>query len=378
MKWVSAVFAVSLALSAFSSGEALALFGSGVKCDRTDNDRAEASRVIRNIAGRIDAMERSIVETLRLQTGQVSGYLAQSTKAILEGIDAQTKLQAQTKREVEENRAVRNRRPSRAGCQTATGARGMAAARRAAEVARRRAAEAGVGRIAADRSLGDGSAADNSGRFETLMARYCNSAKLGENAGACKASPGMHAADLKPGSLFDRGTLGSDEERRTALELSRNLAAPVVYEQFPVSSTETALERRRVLLARSADARTALAADYFAHSRSLREPGAALGKWAAALVPGRDSGRAVSRHEILQILASRRFEDPDWLVRLQGMTDSNLLRELVTLTAVSLMLDWERYRTDERRGAIDAAGLAIAAEEMRRLPGLSIPASGVN
>lgn len=374
----AAVFAVSVALSAFGSGEALALFGSSGRCDRTDNDRAEASRVIRNIAGRIDAMETSIVETLRLQTGQVSGYLAQSTKAILEGIDAQTKLQAQTKREVEENRAVRNRRPSRAGCRTATGARGMAAARRAAEIAKRRAAEAGVGRIAADRSLGDGSAADNSGRFEALMARYCNTAKLGENAGACKAAPGMHAADLKPGSLFDRGTLGSDDERRTALELSRNLAVPVVYEQFPVSSAETSLERRRVLLARSADARTALAADYFAHSRSLREPGAALGKWAAALVPGRDSGRAVSRYEILQILASRRFEDPDWLVRLQGMTDSNLLRELVTLTAVSLMLDWERYRTDERRGAIDAAGLAIAAEEMRRLPGLSNPASGVN
>ena len=39
------------------------------RCDRTDNDRAEASRVIRGITREIDAMERAIVEALRLQTG---------------------------------------------------------------------------------------------------------------------------------------------------------------------------------------------------------------------------------------------------------------------------------------------------------------------
>ena len=35
-------------------------------------------------------------------------------------------------------------------------------------------------------------------------------------------------------------------------------------------------------------------------------------------------------------------------------------------------------RADERRGAIDAAGLALAAEDMRRLPGLANPAAGAN
>ena len=49
-----------------------------------------------------------------------------------------------------------------------------------------------------------------------------------------------------------------------------------------------------------------------------------------------------------------------------------------TLQAVSLMLDWQRYRTDERRGAIDAASLALGVEEMRRLPGLVNPAAGAN
>ena len=42
------------------------------------------------------------------------------------------------------------------------------------------------------------------------------------------------------------------------------------------------------------------------------------------------------------------------------------------------MLDWQRYRTDERRGAIDAAALALDVEEMRRLPGLANPPAGAN
>ena len=33
-------------------------------CDRTDNDRAEASRAIRVLTGEIDAMERAIIEAL--------------------------------------------------------------------------------------------------------------------------------------------------------------------------------------------------------------------------------------------------------------------------------------------------------------------------
>ena len=370
---------LAASLLAGGAAPAWALFGGGGgKCDRTDNDRREASRVIRNISGRLDAMETAIVEALRLQTGQLSGYQAQSAKAVVQALDSQTKLQAQTAREVEESRIVRERRPSSRACRTATGARGLSAARDAAVEEKRRAAAAGVGRIAGDRSVGAGSAADNAQRFEAVMARYCNGERLGETAGACKGKPEMHAADLDPGNLFDRATIGGEADRRTAIEVSRNLAAPVVHDPFPVGSAETSQERRRALLARSADARSALAADFFDHVRALRAPGADLGEWAASLVPGRDASVPVSRYELLEILAARRFENPDWFVSLQAMGEANLLRELVTLQAVSLMLDWERWRTDERRGALDAAGLAIRAEGMRRLPGLSNPAEGVN
>ena len=160
--------------------------------------------------------------------------------------------------------------------------------------------------------------------------------------------------------------------------MSRNLTAPVVHDPPALASAETDQERRRILLARSADARAALAGDYFAHARALRAPGATLGAWAAQAAPGRDAATPVSRYELLELLASRRFENPGWFVDLQAMSQENLLRELVTLQAVSLMLDWRRYRLDERRGAIDATGLALAAEGMRLLPGLANPAAGAN
>ena len=357
------------------------------KCDRTDNDRREASRVIADLTGEIDAMERAIIEALRLQTGQLSGYIAQSAKAVTGALDSQTKLQAQTAREVAETGAMMAHRPSRSACEAVTGLRGLAATGAAAKGAHGRAAATETGRITSDRAVVDrpGAAAGDAARFESVTREYCNAGRAGEDpelsgTSVCRGGHAMHGADLHAGTLFDRRTFASGDELRAAVELSRNLAAPVVHDPPPLASADTERERRRVLLARAADARTALAADYLARARALRAPGAALGEWAAAVAPGagRDAETPVSRYELLELLASGRFEDPHWFVRLQAMSQENLLRELVTLQAVSLMLDWQRYRTDERRGAIDAASLALATEEMRRLPGLANPAAGAN
>ena len=349
-------------------------------CDRTDDDRAEANRVLTGITGEIDAMERTVVEALRLQTGQLSGYQAQSAKALTQALDAQTRLQAQTAREVEETAVMRAHRPSENACATVTGLAGLRGSRSAADGAYAKASQVETGRIAGDRAVaaGTGSAADGAARFETVAGVYCNAARAGDNT--CRGEDARHAADLKVGNLFDRRTLGTEAGLRTAVELSRNLAAPVVHDPPPMASADTGPERRNVLLARSADARAALAADYFAYARSLRAPGADLGAWADAVAPGtaRDPDKPVSRYELLELLASRRFEDPDRSMALQEMSAENLLRELVMLRSIALTLDWERFRLDERRGAIDAARLALAAEEMRRLPGLAHPGIGAN
>ena len=370
---VCAAAVAAIAILAASPAEAL-------RCDRTDNDRAEASRAIRVLTGEIDAMERAIIEALRLQTGQLSGYTAQSTKAITQALDAQTRLQAQTAREVEETRTMNAHRPSRSACSTVTGVTGLGATRSAAERMGRAAARVETGRIASDRAVvaEAGSAADGAARFDTLTGVYCSAGRAGD--GTCRGEDASHGADLRPGTLLDRRTFGSEAELRAAVELSRNLAAPVVHDPLPIASAETDRERRLVLLARAADARTALAADWFGHARSLRTPGADLGAWADAVAPGgrsfdgaRDANAPVSRYELMELLASRRFDDPGRFVALQEMSAESLLRELVMLQSIDLLLDWERFRLDERRGAMEAARLALSTEEMRRLPGLTDP-----
>ena len=237
-----------------------------------------------------------------------------------------------------------------------------------------------TGRIIDDREMtsGGGAAADSAARFRTMTSVYCNAGRSGD--GVCGGSSEQHGADLRAETLFDRRTFASAEELRAAVALSRNLAAPVVYDPQPLDSADTDQERRLVLLRRSADARAALSVDYFAHARGLRAPGPQLGAWAAAVAPGvMREGERISRYALLELLASGRFEDPNWYVRLQAMSAPNLLRELVALQSVSLMLDWQRFRIEERRGAMEAAALSIAGETMReRLPGLANPASTTN
>ena len=211
---------------------------------------------------------------------------------------------------------MRARRPTDSGCAAITGLAGLAATRQAAESAYVRAAGAETGRIAGDRAAvpDAGAAAGNAARFESLTSTYCNGARAGEDAALCRGGDALHTADLKAGNLFDRRTFANEAELRTAVELSRNLTAPVVHDPPALASAETDQERRRILVARSADARAALAGDYFAHARALRAPGAALGAWAAQAAPGRDAATPVSRYELLELLASRRFENPGWFV----------------------------------------------------------------
>ena len=191
-------------------------------CDRTDNDRAEASRAIRAITREIDAMERAIVEALRLQTGQLSGYTAQSTKAITQALDAQTRLRAQTDREVEETRSMRAHAPSRSACSTVTGVTGLAATRSAAENARKAAGDVETGRIVSDRAVvGEaGSAADGAARFDTVTNMYCSAGRAGD--ATCRGEDAWHGADLKPATLLDRRTF--DDEARTSTPPSSSRA----------------------------------------------------------------------------------------------------------------------------------------------------------
>ncbi len=337
--------------------------------------RTYSQVTIDRVNQRIDEMERAIVETMELQTAQLSGYIAQSTRAVTSSLDTQTKLLAQIAREEEETRSKLARMPTGSGCRTVTGMTGLAVGREVEERAVRETARRETGRVGGDKSAVEraGAGADAEARYGLWLTTHCSAERLEAGSNVCSGSPERHDADIRAGSLFDVGTFRSDEERVAAVELGRNLAAPVVADRLPLGAVDTEQDRRIAMLARGADARSALASDWFARSRAAREPAAALGVWAAAMAPGSSGSDRISRHELMEILASRRFEDPAWAVGLQGMGTDNLLREIALMQAASLMLDWQRYLMAERRGAMEAASLGAVVEEMRRLPGLADP-----
>ena len=329
-------------------------------------------------------MERAIIEALRLQTGQLSGYIAQSAKAVTGALDSQTKLQAQIAREVAETEAMRARRPSRSACEAVTGLTGLAATRVATERARASAAETESGRITGDRAVVDrpGAAAGDAARFETLTREYCNAARARARIPAlCRGGDALHGADLRAGTpvrpphLRERGraACGRGALAQPGSARGARPAAPGLGRHRPGAPARAARPCGR--RPRGAGRRL------FCGSPRAPRPGRAarrLGRRDRAGRRARPPHAPVSRYELLELLASRRFENPDWFVSLQAMSQENLLRELAIMQAVSLMLDWRRFRTDERRGAIEAAALALATEEMRRLPGLANPAAGAN
>ena len=343
-------------------------------CDPTDNDLHAAQLVITEI----EEMERAIIEALRRQTGQLAGYEAQSAFAVTSSIDAQTRLLAQVLREVEESETTRAYQPSAEGCRTTTGVAGLAAGRENAAEALFEAANRESGRITQDLGVvaPGGATTDTQARFDVIRTTYCSDERTGQDA--CQGQPEHHGLDQIPATLFAAATLQDPQVRHASREVGRNLASPVITEPIPWDAATTPAERSAALRERAAETRTALAAEFFATARANRLPAVNLGEWAAALAPAsaRDASQPLSRHELLEFLASRRYDDPGWSVALETMSMEAVLREISRQMGVGLILDWERYLLEERRGAMEATRLAIAVEASRTLPGAVL--TGVN
>ena len=360
-----------LAVQALAPSPAAALFGSGPKCTPTWKTVEEASRVITRVNARIETLERTIYDALVRQTGQQSGYMAQSAKAVTTALDSHAAVRAQTERDAAEVRAQVARRPSRSACTVTTGAEGLGQARLASTLAGRAASISETGRIAGDRATGSAPAAstDSAERYRRILERWCSPDRAPLQSAACSGAPEDHGADLRPDSLFGVETFASERELQAAIDLSRNLTVPAVEDPEPLGAVDSASERARIMASRAAAARRALAAEALGHLRALRAPGPELGAWAAAVDPDRDPDAAVSRLELVDLLAAKRFERTAWWTELQSMGGEALLRETASLLAASLLLDRERFRLEERRLAIQAAMLAAQIDSDRRTAG---------
>ncbi len=360
-------------------------------CDGTDNDIAEANRVITQLAqaetaiiGTIATMEASVVQTLALHAGQTSAYIAQNATAISTAIDEQTKRQAQVLRDVEETEAIQGRLPSVNACEGITGLAALGTVRLASELAHAQATEIETGRVTQDRAVTSlaGAATDTTSRFDLVFASYCNAERAGVDGDICSAPPELHDADLRASSLFGEATLATEASRRVATDWIRNLTVPVIDDPPPLASADTTEERKSILDHRADDARIALAIDYMNGLYANRVPAVNHGAWANAVrglgSQSVEGSGAISHHELLRVLARERYEDPGYFVSLQGLGTENLLRELIQLQVVGLMVNWERFTLEQQRGAMEAVGLVMTVDQKRDRQGIVSPVESVN
>ena len=354
--------------------DAAALFGSS-KCDRTDNDKAQASRVINKLTAEIDVLEATMVEALRMHATQVSAVVGTNATAFGEALDGANLARAEMLRDVEESRAVRDHAPSETVCEGITGISGLAPGRAQQEaVAAERSAEM-VGRMTQDPTVivAAAQAGDARARFERVAQLYCDPSRTVGGEGTCRGPGERHGADIHPGALLGKATLVDGADRDAANDWMRNVAAPFAWDRLAYRAARSEADLRRVLSERSADTRAALAGGFMNHLYAMRVPAVSLGGWARDVLPRGmgPAGDAMSHFEVLEAL-THRFEQPDYFLKLQAQGEANLLRELVQLRAVDLMLDWERYRLSEWQGAMTAALLALETERARLVdaPGL--------
>ena len=357
---------VAVVLALWAQG-ASGIFGSR-RCDPTDNDRAQATRVILALTAGLTALELAIVAALTLHATQVSAMIVQNANSHGQALDGANLARAEMLRDVEESRAIREHAPSETVCEGITGMSGLAPGRAQQEVvAEARSAEM-VGRLSQDPSVivVSAEAGDSRARFERVAQLYCDPDRLHGGADVCSGSAELHGADLHPGALLGHSTLEDGKERDTAVDWARNVTVPFAWDRMPyrrATSTET---RRQVLRERSFDARAGLAGGYMNHLFAMRVPAVNLGNWARAVLPdgAGPSGDSVSHFELLEVL-THRFESPNYFLKLQAQGEANLLRELVQLRAVDLMLGWQRYRVAEWQGSMTAALLALENERDR-------------
>ena len=350
--------------------DAAAFFGSRCVCDPTDDDAAQATRVIQNMTVQLTALEVALVAALKLHATQVSGMITQNANAHAKALDGANKVQAELLRDVEESRAVREHAPSETVCEGITGMSGLAPGRaQQVAVAQARSAET-VGRMLQDPSVIVVSAepGDTRARYERVVQLYCDPTRMAGTEDVCSGSADLHGADLHPGALLGHSTLEDGTDRDTAVDWTRNVAVPVAWDRMPYREARSTAGRRRVLRERSLDARGALAAGYLNDLFAMRVPAVALGDWAREVMPAGTGpvGDSLSHYELLEVL-THRFEAPDYFLKLQAQGEANLLRELVQLRAVGLMLDWESYRVGEWNAAMTAALLALETERDRAL-----------
>lgn len=304
---------------------------------------------------------------LKLHAEQQSAMWAANANAGAAGLDGALAARSEMVREREEARARLAHVPAIGVCEGVEGARAAAAARALERAVTDAGGDAVVGWLVRDTARVPGltAARDARERVDDVLERFCAGDRVVGGGRRCAGGADAHSADVHPGAVLGAKTYLEGEDALAGAEWVRNIALPIAEDVVPPRAVRSEADLRAVLGRRGREARAALAAGYLQGHLAARLPAVSAGRWAGAVGSGVRDGEALSRHELLEVLARERFERPEHFSRQQAEGSENLLRAWIVSEAVGLSVSFEAYRDAERRGALLAARLSQALVRVR-------------
>lgn len=169
-------------------------------------------------------------------------------------------------------------------------------------------------------------------------------------------------------TLLDNPTIETEEELRTAIVLARNLINPNVLNPIPESALRSSTGKTAFMERRSMEARRQVAQDAINAMIARRVTGSrAAGEVRDLMlqvgIPQSQipAGWNPSQYELMEVITKRRFWDPEYFVRLQ--TDpENVAREQAILSAFNLMQERENFELMEHIGLMLAIQISAYVE----------------
>ncbi|GAB5390172.1 MAG: hypothetical protein Alpg2KO_31400 [Alphaproteobacteria bacterium] len=318
----------------------------------------------RNVIDHIDNRIDDLIEHLTAITQHLSGELMKQTTAESEMRDAEQSMETRRAQQQAENEARQEYLEAPGDCVTATGMTGtMTGAKVAAEMRRN------LGRAEGDRQrngTADTNGSETKSSFAMLKRQYgdyCGKADAAMELCELAEDERMQDAHVRAETLLDaqHGTLDQDI-LLAAQDMCANSTRAVPPsrmskdEIISASGVTTQTSRNEV------DAKISWASAACFDMIRTQTPSMEMKSWATGVSGDPDyinpnyDGDGISIYDQIRTEVERRMDVAWYTTRVSGSNDSTKLQELVTMGALGLFLDWQRYQL-ERVNAMNLAGM---------------------
>lgn len=212
---------------------------------------------------------------------------------------------------------------------------------------------------------GDAGTATAAAQARSSYQAYSHSFRFG--GAAAKHTNALPVQALDSATLFPgQGGSLTPAQQQQAQDYANLVTDPNPPIDVPQANKGTFAGQQYEAALRARTAKMNLAQDVFAQLIAERTPTMSLGAWARTAwaeeggkgdPPGLINGK-ISEASMMDLMVNSRFASERWYTDVQTMTQPQLLREVALMQALSLRMQLQRLRLEQRTAAIEAAQYA--------------------